>query len=297
MLVLVSGATGFVGRRLCQQLHQQGHRIGVISRDPEQAAARIGVDVMARKSAEEFADQPIDAIVNLAGAPIFGKRWSEQRKRELIDSRVSMTRSLVALCHALAEPPRVMVSGSAMGFYGDQGDRDVDEHTLPHREFAHQLCHEWEQAAAPLANSNTRLVIVRLGLVLDPEGGMLKSLLPTVRLFAGAQLSDGRQYMPWISLQDTVRALLWLMENDSAEGVYNLSAPHPVRNRELLKALGRAVHRPVPWRVPGVMLKLGLGEMSRMLLTGAAMRPRRLVGEGFHFKHETLQQALAAQLE
>ncbi|ANF59338.1 TIGR01777 family oxidoreductase [Halotalea alkalilenta] len=296
MYVVLSGATGFVGRALCHRLKAAGHRLGVVSRDPRGAAKRIGIEVDAHDSAVGFSGEPVAAVINLAGAPIFGGRWSESRKRTLIDSRVAATADLVALCRRLDSPPAVMISASAMGYYGDQGEREVDEATPAHDEFAHRLCALWEQAAKPVESLGMRLVIARFGLVLDPEGGMLRSMLPAVRFGAGARLGDGCQFMPWIARSDLVEALVWLLEDRAQAGVFNLSAPRPLRNAEFMAALGRALHRPVPWRIPARLLELGLGEMSRMLLTGADMRPRRLLEAGFEFSHPELDGALAAML-
>lgn len=294
MFVLVSGATGLVGKRLCKALIRQGHQVGVISRSPETAAERIGAKVTARAAASDFAHDKVDAIINLAGAPIFAKRWSEQRKQELIESRVAITESLVDLCGRLEKAPQVMISASAMGYYGDQGERMVEERTPPRREFAHTLCARWEQAAHPVTRYHTRLAIVRLGLVFDPEGGMLPPLLTAVRFLAGARLGNGHQFMPWVALEDVVNALLWLLENEDARGAYNLSAPHPVRNNDLMSILSDVAKRPVLLRMPAWALRLMLGEMARMLLTGADMRPAKLTAEGFRFHYPTLRKALHA---
>lgn len=194
----------------------------------------------------------------------------------------------------MAVPPQVMISGSAMGYYGDQGDKRVDESTPPVREFAHTLCDQWEAAAKPVESLQTRLAIVRLGLVLDPSGGMLKPMLPMARLGLASRLGNGRQYMPWVALSDVVAALIWLMENTSAEGVYNLSAPVPVSNAMFTDTLAQTFNHRLRLYVPAVVLKLLLGQRAHMLLTGANMQPARLLDQGFQFRYPTLQSAFQA---
>jgi len=291
MHILITGATGFVGSALCRALQKNGHDIYILTRDPQHAHQRTGIHVRARADVEAFSDVPLDVIVNLAGAPIFSKAWTDTRKQVLIDSRVKTTEALVALCSQMQTPPQLMISGSAMGYYGDQGDNRVVESTPPTKEFAHTLCAQWEAAARAVESPQTRLAIVRLGLVLDPSGGMLKPLLPMARLGLASQLGSGRQYMPWVALSDAVAALMWLIENTSAEGVYNLSAPMPVSNARFTGALGQVFNHRPHLRIPAIVLKLLLGERAHMLLTGANMQPARLMDQGFQFQYPTLQSA------
>lgn len=294
MHILVTGATGFVGSALCRTLHGNGHDIHVLTRDPQHASRRIGFDVRAEADVGAFSDTPIDVIVNLAGAPIFSKAWTDTRKQVLIDSRVQITKALVALCSQMQRPLQLMISGSAMGYYGDQGEKRVVESTPPVNEFAHTLCAEWEAAAKTLESPQTRLAIVRLGLVLDPSGGMLKPMLPMARLGLASRLGDGRQYMPWVALSDVVAALLWLIENKSAEGIYNLSAPTPVSNARFTNALAQAFNHQAHLRLPAIIIKLLLGERAHMLLTGANMQPAHFMEQGFYFQYPTLQSAFQA---
>jgi len=300
MRVLITGGSGFVGRRLCQALARQGHELQVVSRSPASARERLpnGCDV--RDSALAFADTPPEALVNLAGESIAAKRWSEAQKREMIDSRLQATGELVALCERLQEVgealPRVLVSASAMGYYGDQGDAVVSEDTPPHDEFAHRLCAKWEAAAQGLAELGVRTTIVRIGLVLGEGGGSLQKMLPPFKWGLGGRFGSGRQFMPWIHRDDLVAAILFLLERESASGVFNASAPHPVTNAEFTRTLGQALNRPAVLPVPAGVLKAGLGEMSRLLLTGADMRPVRLQQAGFTFRYRTLDRALEAIL-
>ena len=300
MRVLITGGSGFVGRHLCQALARQGHSLQVVSRSPGKAREQLPDSCDVRDSALAFADTPPEALINLAGESIAAKRWSEAQKREMIDSRLQATGELVALCERLQEVgealPRVLVSASAMGYYGDQGDAEVSEDTPPHDEFAHRLCAKWEAAAQDVAELGVRTAIVRIGLVLGEGGGSLQKMLPPFKWGLGGRFGSGRQFMPWIHRDDLVAAILFLLERESASGVFNASAPHPVTNAEFTRTLGQALNRPAVLPVPAGVLKAGLGEMSRLLLTGADMRPVRLQQAGFTFRYRTLDRALEAIL-
>ncbi|MGM0703365.1 MAG: TIGR01777 family oxidoreductase [Pseudomonadota bacterium] len=297
MRVLITGGSGFVGQRLCQRLSEAGHELLVVSRDPEAVRSRLPTGTDIRHSVLDFVESPPQAIVNLAGESIAAKRWSDEQKTRLIDSRVNVTRDLVILCEQLSQRgdpvPQVMVSGSAMGYYGDQGDREVSEETPPHDEFAHRLCKRWEDAAREAEEFGTRVAWLRIGLVLDADGGSLQKMLPPFKLGLGGRFGSGRQSMPWIHREDLVRAILFLLERDDLEGPFNGSAPHPVTNAEFARTLAGQLGRPAFLPVPAIVLETALGEMSRLLLTGADMRPKRLLEAGFTFRFETLEAALA----
>ncbi|WP_148255243.1 TIGR01777 family oxidoreductase [Aidingimonas lacisalsi] len=293
MRVLVTGGSGFVGRRLCERLMASGHEVLVISRDPDRARERLPAGVCLETAILNAIEWRPEAIVNLAGEPIADKRWSESQKQRLIESRVNITRDLVMLCRHMPTPPSVMVSGSAMGYYGDQGSREVSERTPPHDEFAHRLCERWENAAREVEECGVRLVILRIGLVLGPNGGTLSRLLLPFKLGLGGRLGNGRQFMPWIHREDLVSAIEFLLVNEGLAGPFNGSAPHPVTNAEFTKLLAKRLNRPAVLAVPAPLLKLGLGEMSRLLLTGADMRPARLQAAGFDFRFPTADTALA----
>ncbi|WP_280548401.1 TIGR01777 family oxidoreductase [Halomonas sp. 11-S5] len=297
MRVLITGGSGFVGQRLCRRLKEAGHRLLVVSREPEQVRDRLPEGSDIRRSVLDFVDTPPDAIVNLAGESIAARRWSDDQKKRLIDSRVNITGDLVMLCEQLqasqGRMPRLMVSASAMGYYGDQGDREVTEQTPPHDEFAHRLCKRWEDTAREAADFGVRVALLRIGLVLDAGGGSLQKMLPPFKLGLGGRFGDGKQFMPWIHREDLVGAILFLLERDDLEGPFNGSAPHPVTNAEFTRTLARQLGRPALMPVPAIALETAFGEMSRLLLTGADMRPARLLEAGFEFKFETLEKALA----
>ncbi|WP_043531563.1 TIGR01777 family oxidoreductase [Litchfieldella xinjiangensis] len=292
MRILITGGSGFVGRHLCQRLAEAGHSLLVVSRRPDAVRSLLPASALIRSRVDEFDEESPEAIVNLAGESIFAKRWSEAQKNRLIDSRVTITQALAALCQRLDTPPRVMVSGSAMGYYGDQGDRPVTEDTPPHDEFAHRLCTRWEATAQEAEASGVRVARVRIGLVLERDGGSLKMMLPAYRLGLGATLGSGRQFMPWVHREDLVRLIEFLLTRDDLSGAFNASAPRPVTNAEFTRCLAAQLSRPVLFRVPAFALKTGLGEMSQLLLGGVDMRPQRLEEAGFQFRYPRLDMAL-----
>lgn len=299
MRILVTGGTGFVGRPLCRRLVEAGHELLVVSRSPAAAREVLPTQARVEDSVMAFAEAQPEAIINLAGESIAGKRWSEAQKRRLVDSRVDITRELVSLCGQLADEgaaPRVMLSGSAMGYYGDQGDTRVTEDTPPHEEFAHRLCERWEQEAKAAEAHGVRVVLVRTGLVLEKDGGTLEKMLMPFKLGLGGPFGSGRQFMPWIHRADMVALLAFLLERDDLSGPFNASAPTPETNAAFTATLARHLKRPAFMAVPACVLKVGLGEMANLLLTGADMRPDRLEAAGFRFEYPTLDQALTAIL-
>ncbi|MCG7601879.1 TIGR01777 family oxidoreductase [Halomonas sp. McH1-25] len=296
MRILITGGSGFVGQLLCRYLQERGHALSVVSRSPDKARRHLPAGCDIRQHVLDFVDTSPDAIVNLAGESIAGRRWSEAQKQRLLDSRLGITHDLVTLCARLPTPPKVMVSGSAMGYYGDQGQRSVDEDTEPHDEFAHRLCAEWETAARGAERYDVRVALLRTGLVLDADGGALQKMLPAFRLGLGGRMGGGRQFMPWIHRLDLVRSIEYLLRETTLKGPFNGSAPRPVTNAEFTRTLAKHVQRPALVPAPAPLLKLALGEMSRLLLTGADMRPRRLEAAGFTFLYPTLDEALTAIL-
>ncbi|HLA32188.1 MAG TPA: TIGR01777 family oxidoreductase, partial [Pseudomonas sp.] len=238
MHILLTGGTGLMGRALCRHWAQQGHQLTVWSRRPQQVAALCGAEVRGIGRLEELAEEPLDAVLNLAGAPIADRPWTRKRKALLWASRISLTEQLLAWLEARAHKPRVLLSGSAVGWYGDGGERELHEDSPPvSKDFAAQLCGAWEETAQRAEDLGIRVVLLRTGLVLAKEGGMLKRLLPPFKLGLGGPLGSGRQWMPWIHLADQIALIDFLLQHEQASGPYNACAPQPVRNRQFSQAL------------------------------------------------------------
>ena len=291
MRILVTGGTGFIGQALCPRLDAQGHEAVVLSRSAGArvpGAARVVAD-LGSVDASGF-----DAVINLAGAPIADARWTEARKKLLVESRVKTTAALVDWMGRAERRPAVLLSASAVGYYGEQGERIVTEDTPPVRGFTHDLCAAWESEARKAEKHGVRVCLVRTGVVLDRDGGALAKMLPAFRLGAGGRLGSGQHWFPWIHRDDMVSIYLWLLERSASSGAYNASAPNPVTNAEFTRALGEALHRPAVLPMPGLALQLLFGEMSQVLLSSDRMVPKRLLDEGFQFRYPQLAPALQA---
>ncbi|BBU43348.1 NAD-dependent dehydratase [Pseudomonas putida] len=239
------------------------------------------------------ADDHLDAVINLAGAPIADRPWTAARRNLLWASRVTLTEQLLSWLGTREQRPDVLISGSAVGWYGDGGERELTESSPPVREdFASQLCIAWEETALRSQAQGIRVVLVRTGLVLASDGGFLSRLRLPFKLGLGGPLGDGRQWMPWVHIDDQVALIDFLLRHKDASGPYNACAPEPVRNREFARCLGRTLHRPALLPVPALLLKAGLGELSTLLLGGQRARPVRLLAAGFTFRFNDLQSAL-----
>ena len=301
MNILITGATGFIGQTLCRVLGgPERHALTALSRRPDQARTLLGPNVAVFRDARELLqccpEASFDAVINLAGAPIGARRWTSTYKRELIDSRVKTTQDIVWLCGQLAALPGVVISGSAMGFYGNKHQHTVTEDTPPRDDFAHRLCQSWEASAAPLQAMGIRLVTLRIGLVLGASGGMLKAMLPAFRAGLGARIGAGHNMMPWVLLDDVVRAIGYMLTECDIDGPVNMSAPTPVSQRDFMAALGAAVKRPVWLRVPEMAAWAALGERASLLTTSVDMRPEKLLRYGFAFSALSLPSALTRAL-
>ncbi len=292
MRILITGGTGFVGRLLTTRLHERGHELLVVSRNPDRARDALPPRTDVRANALDFADVEPEAVINLAGESIAEGRWTEAKKRRLMSSRLEATQAVVDLCAQAKTPPRVLISASAMGYYGDQGDAEVTEETPPNPEFVHELCARWEETAQQAEAYGVRVARMRIGLVLDRDGGTLAKLLTPFKLGLGGPLGDGSQYMPWVHRADLVRIILFLLDHPELSGAFNASAPEPVTNAEFTRTLARHLKRPAFLPAPAPVLRLAFGEMSRILLTGARMRPKHLLDAGFTFEYPTLEEAL-----
>jgi len=294
MRVLITGGTGFVGHALCPRLAAAGHDVVILTRQTNAQlpdGARAAVTRLDELDAADFG-----GVINLAGAPIGDARWTESRKKLLLDSRVHTTARLVEWMRRARRPPPVLVSASAVGYYGEQGDRPIHEDTPPTPGFTHELCAAWEREAGKASVLGVRVCVMRIGVVLDRDGGALAKMLPAFRMGAGGRLGDGRHYFPWIHREDIAAIAQWLLENPQARGPYNACAPNPVTNAEFTRALGKALGRPTVLPMPEAALKLLFGEMSELLLVSDRMLPRRLLDEGFQFKFPRLEPALVTIL-
>ncbi|MFH7526147.1 TIGR01777 family oxidoreductase [Aeromonas enteropelogenes] len=293
MKILITGGTGFIGRRLVAHL-KVNHEVVVLSRQGSRAYTLLGHDIKVLDSLDRLDDlNDVDAVINLAGEPIAAGRWSEQRKQLLCDSRWLLTEQLVDLIKLSTTPPKVLINASAIGWYGRQNDAPLDEQCqTPHDEFTHQLCQQWETLAQEARSRLTRVCIVRIGLVLGTDGGALPKMLPPYRFGLGGPMGAGNQVMSWIHVQDLVRAILFLLEHGECDGIFNGTAPHPVSNREFSQALAHTLRRPHLFFVPAALLRLMMGEASDLLLTGQHVLPARLQQAGFHFTYPELPQAL-----
>jgi hypothetical protein len=292
MRILITGGTGFVGQALCPRLAAAGHEVVILTR---QSNARLPTGVGSAVTRLEDVDAAgFGGVVNLAGAPIGDARWTESRKKLLLDSRVDTTARLVEWMRRAKQRPTALVSASAVGYYGEQGDRPITEETPPTPGFTHDLCAAWELEAGKASALGVRVCLMRIGVVLDRGGGALAKMLPAFRVGAGGRLGSGRHYFPWIHREDVAAICQWLLENPQARGAYNVSAPNPVTNSEFTRALGQALGRPTLLPMPETALKLLFGDMSELLLASDRMLPKRLLDEGFTFRYPELAPALAA---
>lgn len=297
MRILISGASGFVGRALCDRLTTADHTVVRLTRssgandsdaiewDPEQGVL------------EQSALEGFDAVIHLAGEPIVGVRWTAAKMARIRESRIAGTQLLSETLARLEQKPRVLLSASAIGFYGNRGDAELRERSGPGSGFLPEVCRYWETAADPARRAGIRLALLRIGLVLGPEGGALEHMSRPFRLGVGGVMGNGRQYMSWIALDDAVEAMRFIIEHEELSGPINLTAPNPVTNRVFTRALGKALHRPTVVPLPAFMARTIFGDMAdALLLASARVLPARLQEAGFTFQHPELEGALEAAL-
>jgi len=317
MQVTLTGATGLIGRRVVRALRARGDKLTVLSRDPERAQNSLEastqpagtnadpaagtLQTMRWNSSEEPAPSAAlagrDAVRHLAGENV-AQRWTDRAKRAIRESRVTGTRHLVQGLAGLedGERPRVLVSSSAIGYYGVRGDEPIDEEAAAGQNFLGQTCSAWEAEAGAAEHHGMRVVRVRTGVVLDRDGGALAKMLLPFKLGVGGPVAGGRQYISWIHIDDVVGIMLTALENEQWQGAINATAPEPERNRDFSKALGRALHRPSLLPTPGAALRLLYGEMSEIVTTGARVLPARALVLGYEFRYTKLDSALRAAL-
>jgi uncharacterized protein (TIGR01777 family) len=294
MHYLITGGSGFIGSALCRSLTADGHRVTVLTRDIARARQRLP-DAVFLIDRLDFA-QDVEAVVNLAGENLAGGRWTAARKHEFVASRIGMTKHLLNWIDRQDSAPVVLVSGSAIGWYGATGDEELDEDADLGNDFSAHLCRDWEAEAIKAEALGVRVCRVRTGIVLGADGGALKQMLLPFRLGIGGRMGSGRQWMSWVAREDIVALIRWLVDNGGARGAYNGTAPAPVTNAEFARTLGAALRRPALLPMPAFALKILFGEMADILLTGQRVVPKRATAEGFKFKHPDLAPALAAIL-
>jgi len=301
MKIVIAGGTGFLGRPLCAALIGDGHDVVILTRSERTRtpdgtrAVTWDLDRALSPWASELDDA--GAVINLAGEPIADHRWTAAQKRRIEDSRVTATRRLAAAIAESATPPPVFISGSGVGFYGACGSEVVTEETGAGHDFLAGVCRRWEGQAVAASSARTRVVCLRTGLVLAHDGGALPKMLPPFRLGVGGRLGSGRQYWPWIHRTDWVKLVRFLIGSPDAVGAVNATAPTPVTNREFTTELGRVLGRPTYFPVPGVALRILLGEMAdSLLLSGQRATPAKALQLGFAFTYPLLSLALDAAL-
>jgi hypothetical protein len=296
MKILITGGTGFVGARLTSRFIKDGNEVTILTRSkkrPERGPA--GVSYLqgdpTQKGSWQEAIKNHDTVINLAGASIFSK-WTEEHKKAIRESRVSTTQNIVEGIPSLPERKMTLFSTSAVGYYGFCGDEELTEDSLPGDDFLARIAVEWEGEALKAREKGARVVITRFGIVMGEKGGALSQMIPLFKKYIGGPIGSGKQWFSWVHIQDLAEAFVFLMKHPEISGPVNVCSPNPVRNRDLAKALGKALHRPSFIRAPGFMVKWVLGEFGSVILEGQRVIPRRLLESGFVFQHADIENAL-----
>jgi uncharacterized protein (TIGR01777 family) len=294
MKILITGGTGFIGKNLCRFLLDKNHKLTVLSRNPNKVPSLCGESVQAiNKVSQLSSSDSFDAIINLAGEGIADARWTGTRKQILLDSRINTTKQLIAYIERADKKPEVLISGSAVGYFGNQGSKKINEKSTPREVFSHKLCAEWEAAALEAEQLSVRVCIIRTGLVIGNDGGFLQRLLLPFKLGLGGSMGDGKQWMSWVHRTDLIAIIDTLLESKTLQGIFNGTSPEPVTNAEFSQILGKVLNRPAFLPVPAFVLKILLGEMAELLLGGQRVIPERLEKAGYEFQFKTLEQALS----
>lgn len=298
MQVLLTGATGLIGPRLVKELAGRGHRLSVTSRSPEKVQAKLGPDITAygwQPAVEPFPAQALEgteALVNLLGEKV-DQRWTDRAKRKIYESRVCGTRKIVDAMAKSDSIQKVLVNASAVGYYGPRGSEAIDENAEPGDDFLAKVTRDWESEALKAGDLEVRVVLIRTGVVLSPSGGALARMRTPFMLGLGGPVGGGRQYMPWIHIDDLVSIFAEAVENESYRGPVNATSPNPVTNREFSKKLGSQLSRPSLLPLPAPILRVALGEMAQIVTTGARVIPTRALEAGFNFDWPDLEPALS----
>lgn len=293
MNIFITGGTGLIGSKLIPDLLLEGHTITALSRNIKKAEAILGSHIKYYDSLEKLTSlDGYDAIINLAGEPIATKQWTAIQKQRLCQSRWQITKKLSQLIKAGENPPQIFISGSAIGYYGNKEDTITTEDTEPHEEFTNKLCKSWEAFAMEAKSNKTRVCLLRTGIVLSTEGGMLAKILPIFKLGAGSILGSGNQYISWIHIKDVFSIIKYILVTPQIEGAINMTAPTPVTNKEFSKSLANTLHRPCLFKVPSAIISLFMGEASTLLLDGQRAIPQKLEENGYKFKFRDINSTL-----
>jgi uncharacterized protein (TIGR01777 family) len=292
MNILITGGTGFIGSALCSRLLDAQHHLVVLSRHPE----TLQSPVQGIESLDHLTDEIVfNAVINLAGEPIVEKRWSDRQKQRILSSRLDTTQALIDYFARIESKPKVLISGSAIGYYGTgRTDAPIDETGTGDDSFSSQICRQWEAVALQAQSLGIRTCLLRTGIVLGQGGGALAKMLGPFKLGAGGRMGSGTQWMSWIHINDLIGIILYCMEHDSIEGPVNGTAPTPVTNQQFTKTLGKVLNRPTFFPMPGAVITLLMGQMGKeLLLTGKKILPRKIQTAGYAFQYSTLEHALS----
>ena len=292
MKILITGGSGLIGSSLIPILPPCD--VSVYTRNVAMAEQILGHKINFLSTLSHLSNlDDYDVVINLAGEPIADKKWTDEQKRKIEHSRWSITEDIVTLINAGENPPNLLISGSAIGFYGRQKDQVIDENfSSPHDEFSHQLCKRWEVLAKKAQSDKTRVCILRTGVVITKKGGALQKMLMPFKLGLGGPIGEGSQYMSWIHLEDMLHGIAHLITNESCEGVYNFTAPNPVTNAEFSRELAASLSRPCVFKMPEFVLRIIMGEMADLVLYGQRVVPQRLEESGYKFIYPKISQAL-----
>jgi len=301
MKLILTGATGFIGKALQKILTQKGYEFIILTRQTPKEKTPNGIRYVQWDPPQagpwQEAFETTDAIINLAGEPIASKRWTKTQKFKILESRCDATQAIVHGIEKARHKPKLLINASAVGYYGPHGDEEITEKQPAGNDFLAQTCKAWEAHALRAEDFGLRVVRLRIGIVLDQGGGALEKMIPPFRFFFGGPLGNGKQWMSWIHREDVAGMILFALENDQVRGAFNATAPHPVTMKEFAQTLGSLMHRPSFMPVPALALKILLGEMSEMLLTGQKVIPEKALAFGYSFRYPNLKQALEAGLK
>lgn len=293
MEILITGGTGFVGRVLCLKLLKQGDSVTILTRDRSRVQGEFPPEIEAVESLEEYPDsKPLDVVINLAGAPIVAGRWTEKRKKIIMDSRSKRTDQLVESLGRRSQKPKVLLSASAVGYYGYHESKTFVEGDSPQQDFLSKVTQAWETSARRAENHGIRVCLMRIGVVLGRGGGPLAAISLPFRFGFGGKLGSGEQWVPWVHVDDLIQAMLYLINQEELSGPVNLVSPNPVQNLVLTKILGETMNRPTFIPAPAFAIKFMLGEMAELILQGQKVHPQKLLDHDFPFRYSHLREAL-----